>query len=165
MLPKAPCSWEQLWELSPFASRSLCTDNLWSDQSLEMDTDLPPGWRKIHDTLGTYYWHVPTGTTQWQHPAHTTSPGGCLKADGEETLQETVGDVGRGVLGPTTRQKAAMGGGGLLKDPLSTLSCLPWSRTLSVTQKSCSWSGLSPLKDFRRAHVDPILVLLRLPVN
>uniref|UniRef100_A0A8B9ZEH4 Amyloid beta precursor protein binding family B member 3 n=1 Tax=Anas platyrhynchos TaxID=8839 RepID=A0A8B9ZEH4_ANAPL len=56
-----------------------CDDNLWSDQSLEMDTDLPPGWRKIHDTLGTYYWHVPTGTTQWQHPAHTTSPGGCLK--------------------------------------------------------------------------------------
>uniref|UniRef100_A0A8B9SVV9 Amyloid beta precursor protein binding family B member 3 n=1 Tax=Anas platyrhynchos TaxID=8839 RepID=A0A8B9SVV9_ANAPL len=85
--------------LSPFASRSLCTDNLWSDQSLEMDTDLPPGWRKIHDTLGTYYWHVPTGTTQWQHPAHTTSPGGCLKADGEETLQETVGDVGRGPHG------------------------------------------------------------------
>lgn len=90
-----------------------------------MDTDLPPGWRKIHDTLGTYYWHVPTGTTQWQHPAHTTSPGGCLKADGEETLQETVGDVGRGVLVPTTRQKPAVGAGGLLKDPLGTLSCLP----------------------------------------
>uniref|UniRef100_A0A8C0F4Z5 WW domain-containing protein n=1 Tax=Bubo bubo TaxID=30461 RepID=A0A8C0F4Z5_BUBBB len=32
------------------------------------DPDLPPGWRKIHDSLGTYYWHVPTGTTQWQHP-------------------------------------------------------------------------------------------------
>uniref|UniRef100_A0A669QG02 WW domain-containing protein n=1 Tax=Phasianus colchicus TaxID=9054 RepID=A0A669QG02_PHACC len=43
-----------------------CDDNLWSDQSLETDPDLPPGWRKIHDSLGTYYWHVPTGTTQWQ---------------------------------------------------------------------------------------------------
>ncbi|XP_071614914.1 amyloid-beta A4 precursor protein-binding family B member 3 isoform X2 [Heliangelus exortis] len=66
---------------------SLCTDNLWSDQSLETDPDLPPGWRKIHDSLGTYYWHVPTGTTQWQHPTCTTSPGGYLEADGEEALQ------------------------------------------------------------------------------
>ncbi|NXB11123.1 APBB3 protein, partial [Cnemophilus loriae] len=64
-----------------------CTDNLWSDQSLETDPDLPPGWRKICDSLGTYYWHVPTGTTQWQHPARTTSPGGHTEADGEETLQ------------------------------------------------------------------------------
>ncbi|XP_071614917.1 amyloid-beta A4 precursor protein-binding family B member 3 isoform X5 [Heliangelus exortis] len=64
-----------------------CDDNLWSDQSLETDPDLPPGWRKIHDSLGTYYWHVPTGTTQWQHPTCTTSPGGYLEADGEEALQ------------------------------------------------------------------------------
>uniref|UniRef100_A0A8C3U0X1 WW domain-containing protein n=1 Tax=Catharus ustulatus TaxID=91951 RepID=A0A8C3U0X1_CATUS len=53
-----------------------CDDNLWSDQSLETDPDLPPSWRKICDSLGTYYWHVPTGTTQWQHPARTTGPGG-----------------------------------------------------------------------------------------
>ncbi|XP_062909095.1 amyloid-beta A4 precursor protein-binding family B member 3 isoform X1 [Mobula hypostoma] len=46
-----------------------CEDNLWNDQSLEMDHDLPPGWRTIRDSSGTYYWHVPTGTTQWQHPA------------------------------------------------------------------------------------------------
>ncbi|NXN08199.1 APBB3 protein, partial [Indicator maculatus] len=65
----------------------LCTDNLWSDQNLETDPDLPPGWRKIHDSLGTYYWHVPTGTTQWQHPACTTSPGGHGTTDGDETFQ------------------------------------------------------------------------------
>ncbi|KAM4747343.1 amyloid-beta A4 precursor protein-binding family B member 3 [Rhinophrynus dorsalis] len=47
-------------------------DNLWSDQNLEADPDLPPGWRTIHDTSGTYYWHVPTGTTQWQHPAYSS---------------------------------------------------------------------------------------------
>ncbi|KFR00637.1 Amyloid beta A4 precursor protein-binding family B member 3, partial [Opisthocomus hoazin] len=64
-----------------------CTDNLWSDQSLGTDPDLPPGWRKIHDSMGTYYWHVPTGTTQWQHPTCTTSPGGHLEPDGEEILQ------------------------------------------------------------------------------
>lgn len=88
----------QLGDLPPpCLTLSLCTDNLWSDQSLETDPDLPPGWRKIRDSLGTYYWHVPTGTTQWQHPAHTTSPGGRAEADGEETLQGMVGDVGRGV--------------------------------------------------------------------
>lgn len=81
----------------PCLTLSLCTDNLWSDQSLETDPDLPPGWRKIRDSLGTYYWHVPTGTTQWQHPAHTTSLGGHPEADGEETLQGMVGDVGRAV--------------------------------------------------------------------
>ncbi|XP_072446389.1 amyloid-beta A4 precursor protein-binding family B member 3 [Chiloscyllium punctatum] len=47
-------------------------DNLWNDQALELDPDLPPGWRTIRDTSGTYYWHVPTGTTQWQHPACTS---------------------------------------------------------------------------------------------
>uniref|UniRef100_A0A8U7P421 Amyloid beta protein binding family B member 3 n=1 Tax=Corvus moneduloides TaxID=1196302 RepID=A0A8U7P421_CORMO len=52
-----------------------CDDNLWSDQSLETDPDLPPGWRKICDSLGTYYWHVPTGTTQWQHPRWVLGPG------------------------------------------------------------------------------------------
>ncbi|NXW34900.1 APBB3 protein, partial [Phaetusa simplex] len=64
-----------------------CTDNLWSDQSLETDPDLPPGWRKIRDSLGTYYWHVPTGTTQWQHPAHTTNLGEHPEANGEEIFQ------------------------------------------------------------------------------
>ncbi|NXW50816.1 APBB3 protein, partial [Nyctiprogne leucopyga] len=64
-----------------------CDDNLWSDQSLETDSDLPPGWRKIRDSLGTYYWHVPTGTTQWQHPTHTASPGGHPEADGEKMLR------------------------------------------------------------------------------
>ncbi|NWZ24240.1 APBB3 protein, partial [Asarcornis scutulata] len=91
-----------------------CDDNLWSDQSLEMDTDLPPGWRKIHDTLGTYYWHVPTGTTQWQHPAHTTSPEGCLKADGDETLQETHPTKTRPIPSPMAS--------------LSRRTSLPWHR-------------------------------------
>ncbi|XP_040428892.1 amyloid-beta A4 precursor protein-binding family B member 3 isoform X4 [Cygnus olor] len=99
-----------------------CDDNLWSDQSLEMDTDLPPGWRKIHDTLGTYYWHVPTGTTQWQHPAHTTSPGGCLKADGEETLQDM--DCQASVVKHPTKTRP-------IPSPMASLSrrtSLPWHR-------------------------------------
>ncbi|XP_023801759.1 amyloid-beta A4 precursor protein-binding family B member 3-like, partial [Cyanistes caeruleus] len=90
LLGKAVGSSGQLRDLPPHPvshAFSPCTDNLWSDQSLETDPDLPPSWRKICDSLGTYYWHVPTGTTQWQHPARTTGPGGHTEADGEETLQ------------------------------------------------------------------------------
>lgn len=43
-------------------------DDLWGDQNLEGEPGLPPGWRKIHDAAGTYYWHVPSGSTQWQRP-------------------------------------------------------------------------------------------------
>ncbi|KAL6098221.1 apbb3 [Pungitius sinensis] len=43
-------------------------DNIWTDQNLQLDPDLPSGWRTIKDSTGTYYWHVPTGATQWQHP-------------------------------------------------------------------------------------------------
>ncbi|XP_056140349.1 amyloid-beta A4 precursor protein-binding family B member 3-like [Lampris incognitus] len=47
-------------------------DNIWSDQSLAVDPDLPSGWRVIRDSTGTYYWHVPTGATQWHHPCHSS---------------------------------------------------------------------------------------------
>uniref|UniRef100_A0A1A7X4C5 Amyloid-beta A4 precursor protein-binding family B member 3 n=1 Tax=Iconisemion striatum TaxID=60296 RepID=A0A1A7X4C5_9TELE len=49
-------------------------DNIWTDQNLLLDSDLPSGWRTIKDSTGTYYWHVPTGATQWQHPRLTGAP-------------------------------------------------------------------------------------------
>ncbi|XP_047463537.1 amyloid-beta A4 precursor protein-binding family B member 3 isoform X2 [Mugil cephalus] len=49
-------------------------DNIWTDQNLLLDPDLPSGWRTIRDSTGTYYWHVPTGATQWQHPRLTGTP-------------------------------------------------------------------------------------------
>ncbi|KAK2541282.1 Apbb2 [Columba guinea] len=42
--------------------------DIWSDHSFQTDPDLPPGWKKINDIAGVYYWHIPTGTTQWQRP-------------------------------------------------------------------------------------------------
>lgn len=30
--------------------------------------DLPPGWREIADSSEVYFWHVPTGTTQYDRP-------------------------------------------------------------------------------------------------
>ncbi|NXH13341.1 APBB3 protein, partial [Bucco capensis] len=91
-----------------------CDDNLWSDQSLETDPDLPPGWRKICDSLGTYYWHVPTGTTQWQHPTCATGPGGHLEDDGDETLQGMHLAKGRPIPSPMAS--------------LSQRTSLPWNR-------------------------------------
>ncbi|XP_053320952.1 amyloid-beta A4 precursor protein-binding family B member 3 [Spea bombifrons] len=69
-------------------------DNLWSDQTLEADPDLPPGWRTIRDTSGTYYWHVPTGTTQWQHPKYSSSSThGLVPIQEKKDLQSSVSDV------------------------------------------------------------------------
>ncbi|XP_069030934.1 amyloid-beta A4 precursor protein-binding family B member 3 isoform X1 [Embiotoca jacksoni] len=61
-------------------------DNIWTDQNLLLDPDLPSGWRTIKDSTGTYYWHVPTGATQWQHP-RLTGPTQPL-----ETQQEEAGE-------------------------------------------------------------------------
>lgn len=52
----------------------VCADNIWTDQNLLLDPDLPSGWRTIKDSTGTYYWHVPTGATQWQHPRLSGTP-------------------------------------------------------------------------------------------
>lgn len=46
----------------------LFSADIWSDHSFQTDPDLPPGWKKINDIAGIYYWHIPTGTTQWQRP-------------------------------------------------------------------------------------------------
>ncbi|KAM8971921.1 amyloid-beta A4 precursor protein-binding family B member 3 [Pelodytes ibericus] len=71
-------------------------DNLWSDQTLEADPDLPPGWRTICDTSGTYYWHVPTGTTQWQHPAFSH---GLATIQEKKSIELPVSDVSRPLPG------------------------------------------------------------------
>ncbi|XP_057700464.1 amyloid beta precursor protein binding family B member 2 isoform X3 [Corythoichthys intestinalis] len=52
------------------------TADIWNEQSFQTDPDLPPGWKKITDMAGIYYWHIPTGATQWERPAtHPAPPG------------------------------------------------------------------------------------------
>ncbi|XP_064916836.1 amyloid beta precursor protein binding family B member 2 isoform X14 [Columba livia] len=60
-------SWTTLSQDSASPSSPDETD-IWSDHSFQTDPDLPPGWKKINDIAGVYYWHIPTGTTQWQRP-------------------------------------------------------------------------------------------------
>lgn len=43
-------------------------ESFWDSNAFETDTDLPAGWMRVRDTSGTYYWHIPTGTTQWEPP-------------------------------------------------------------------------------------------------
>ncbi|XP_071370386.1 amyloid-beta A4 precursor protein-binding family B member 3, partial [Centroberyx affinis] len=64
--------------------------NIWTDQNLLLDPDLPSGWRTIKDSTGTYYWHVPTGATQWQHPSHSS------QTEPEPGHQEDAGQTSNG---------------------------------------------------------------------
>ncbi|KFV63133.1 Amyloid beta A4 precursor protein-binding family B member 2, partial [Dryobates pubescens] len=61
-------SWTTLSQDSASLSSPDETADIWSDHSFQTDPDLPPGWKKINDIAGIYYWHIPTGTTQWQRP-------------------------------------------------------------------------------------------------
>lgn len=45
------------------------SESFWDSSAFETDTDLPAGWMRVRDTSGTYYWHIPTGTTQWEPPS------------------------------------------------------------------------------------------------
>uniref|UniRef100_A0A8C3E8F5 Amyloid beta protein binding family B member 2 n=1 Tax=Corvus moneduloides TaxID=1196302 RepID=A0A8C3E8F5_CORMO len=61
-------SWTTLSQDSASPSSPDEAADIWSDHSFQTDPDLPPGWKKINDIAGIYYWHIPTGTTQWQRP-------------------------------------------------------------------------------------------------
>lgn len=56
---------------SSFLTCSISTfsESFWDSSAFETDTDLPAGWMRVRDTSGTYYWHIPTGTTQWEPPS------------------------------------------------------------------------------------------------
>ncbi|KAJ8262418.1 hypothetical protein GJAV_G00166240 [Gymnothorax javanicus] len=64
--------------------------DVWSDQSFQTDPDLPPGWKKITDMAGVYYWHIPTGTTQWERP--TARPGTVDATETEPGPSSPQGD-------------------------------------------------------------------------
>ncbi|XP_050787554.1 amyloid beta precursor protein binding family B member 1 isoform X2 [Gopherus flavomarginatus] len=62
-------SWATLSQGSPAGSSPDDTDAAWARNAFETDSDLPAGWVRVQDASGTYYWHIPTGTTQWEPPA------------------------------------------------------------------------------------------------
>ncbi|XP_017261506.1 amyloid-beta A4 precursor protein-binding family B member 2 isoform X1 [Kryptolebias marmoratus] len=64
-----PSDEELSWTTLSQESNSPEETDIWSEQSFQTDPDLPPGWKKITDMAGIYYWHIPTGTTQWERPS------------------------------------------------------------------------------------------------
>uniref|UniRef100_A0A671X693 Amyloid beta protein binding family B member 2 n=1 Tax=Sparus aurata TaxID=8175 RepID=A0A671X693_SPAAU len=69
-----PSDEELSWTTLSQESNSPEETDIWSEQSFQTDPDLPPGWKKITDMAGIYYWHIPTGTTQWERPATPSTP-------------------------------------------------------------------------------------------
>ncbi|CAL9684883.1 unnamed protein product [Knipowitschia caucasica] len=53
-------------------------ESFWDSSAFETDTELPSGWMRVRDTSGTYYWHIPTGTTQWDPPSDMEGLSDCL---------------------------------------------------------------------------------------
>ncbi|XP_029284921.1 amyloid-beta A4 precursor protein-binding family B member 2-like isoform X3 [Cottoperca gobio] len=80
-----PSDEELSWTTLSQESNSPEETDIWSEQSFQTDPDLPPGWKKITDISGIYYWHIPTGTTQWERPATRPAPPG-------ETESQALGD-------------------------------------------------------------------------
>ncbi|KAJ8384853.1 hypothetical protein AAFF_G00197630 [Aldrovandia affinis] len=79
-------------------------EDIWSEQSFQTDPDLPPGWKMITDMAGIYYWHIPTGTTQWERPA--------TRADAHDPTPPTLQHTRKASLGsltpsPTPEHEAA----------------------------------------------------------
>ncbi|XP_057705600.1 amyloid beta precursor protein binding family B member 2-like isoform X1 [Corythoichthys intestinalis] len=58
-------SWTTLSQESPSPQSPQETADVWGEG------DLPPGWREISDSSEVYFWHVPTGTTQYHRPVVT----------------------------------------------------------------------------------------------
>ncbi|XP_064433120.1 amyloid beta precursor protein binding family B member 1 isoform X3 [Mirounga angustirostris] len=66
-------SWATLSQGSPsYGSPEDTADSFWNPNAFETDSDLPAGWMRVQDTSGTYYWHIPTGTTQWEPPGRAS---------------------------------------------------------------------------------------------
>ncbi|XP_041709427.1 amyloid-beta A4 precursor protein-binding family B member 2 isoform X3 [Coregonus clupeaformis] len=60
-------SWTTLSQESPSPQTPQEIADVWGEG------DLPPGWREVTDISELYYWHVPTGTTQYDRPVSTTN--------------------------------------------------------------------------------------------
>ncbi|XP_048458767.1 amyloid beta precursor protein binding family B member 2 isoform X1 [Rhincodon typus] len=85
----APSDEDSSWTTLSQDSASLSspeTADIWSDQSFQTDPDLPPGWKKINDVAGIYYWHIPTGTTQWERPV-------AASTEASDTQKESLSSI------------------------------------------------------------------------
>uniref|UniRef100_A0A3Q3AN12 Amyloid beta precursor protein binding family B member 2 n=1 Tax=Kryptolebias marmoratus TaxID=37003 RepID=A0A3Q3AN12_KRYMA len=80
-------SWTTLSQETPSPQTPRDTD-VW------VDGDLPPGWREISDSSEVYFWHVPTGTTQYDRPVASGNQqtASSNEPDPEPDLQKDLKD-------------------------------------------------------------------------
>lgn len=52
-----------------------------------VEGELPPGWREISDSSEVYFWHVPTGTTQYDRPVASCNQHTSSEADTDHDQQ------------------------------------------------------------------------------
>ncbi|XP_013764260.1 amyloid beta A4 precursor protein-binding family B member 2 isoform X1 [Pundamilia nyererei] len=80
-------SWTTLSQESPSPQTPKETADVW------VEGELPPGWREISDSSEVYFWHVPTGTTQYDRPVasskHTVSSNDA-ENDPQQVTQDSL---------------------------------------------------------------------------
>ncbi|TRZ00813.1 hypothetical protein DNTS_022253 [Danionella cerebrum] len=121
-------------------------DDIWGEQSFQTDPDLPPGWKMMTDMAGIYYWHIPTGTTQWERPApcHPV-PSGPSQASRKHSLgslspsptpdHESYADV---FFGASSRSGSTTSDSSSDPAPVQLSSCLEPTPALSSNSSSSS---------------------------
>ncbi|XP_072526814.1 amyloid beta precursor protein binding family B member 2 isoform X2 [Salminus brasiliensis] len=122
-------------------------NDIWGEQSFQTDPDLPPGWKMMTDMAGIYYWHIPTGTTQWErpgpcHPA-PTDPNrdtrkhslGSLSPSPTPDLEGSHADV---FFGASCRSGSTTSDSSADPVPLAPSSCLEPAPLLSSNSSSSS---------------------------
>ncbi|KAJ3587243.1 hypothetical protein NHX12_010841 [Muraenolepis orangiensis] len=61
-------SWTTLSQETPSPQTPRETAEVWTEG------ELPPGWREVSASSEVYFWHVPTGTTQYHRPVAALDP-------------------------------------------------------------------------------------------
>ncbi|XP_019730386.1 amyloid beta A4 precursor protein-binding family B member 2-like isoform X3 [Hippocampus comes] len=74
-------SWTTLSQESPSPQSPQESADVWGDG------DLPPGWREISDSSEVYFWHVPTGTTQYHRPVASSKTENKPQQETHNSLQ------------------------------------------------------------------------------
>ncbi|KAB0397060.1 hypothetical protein E2I00_012015, partial [Balaenoptera physalus] len=59
-----------------------------AEEMLQPSWALAAGWMRVQDTSGTYYWHIPTGTTQWEPPGQASPSQGSSPREESQPLPQ-----------------------------------------------------------------------------
>ncbi|XP_030595268.1 amyloid-beta A4 precursor protein-binding family B member 2 isoform X2 [Archocentrus centrarchus] len=79
-------SWTTLSQETPSPQTPQETADVW------VEGELPPGWREISDSSEVYFWHVPTGTTQYDRPVASSNQHTASSNDTSNDPQQVTQD-------------------------------------------------------------------------